>query len=179
MKTKFSCEVVNLARFVLQLHIDKHNNTELDKSKRLASNDMIYNSMTQSEIEELLDRLVVLNNDDVLFKEGSNDSEKLWKMIWGSDEYKSKLNEYVCQGMSGTGVFDILTNQFYPCNYSEHYETIRKILEASYPKLWDICKKFDNGEDVCTSEVDNFIMGSLVLVGSKYGDSYYTLNEKK
>lgn len=176
----FTYDVTYLVRLALQMFIDKHNQTEHDKSKILASNEMVYDYYTDDDIKAVLDKWAYGRSGTVnLFQNGLDDAAQMWELIWKSDEYKTILDKYICMGYGGVGVFDKTTRKFVKCNEGDHYSAIRDIIEDDYPELWEKHQAFMNNLTKDTQEVDEFIMTKLVLVG-KFNDSdWYKLSERK
>ncbi|WP_053983409.1 hypothetical protein [Niameybacter massiliensis] len=175
----FSYDLIFTVRTVLSIFIEKQEETITDKSKKFASYDVL-DMLTDSEIENLLERWSDMNDGKTtLFENGLEDAEQMWKMIWESDKYIEQLGKHICSGYSGSGIYDKITRKFSPCNFTQHYDAIKVILEGYHQDLWKKHQAFIYKETTDCSEVDNFIMNNLVLIGSKYEKEYYTVAERR
>lgn len=177
-KVNFSYDLKFIVKTALQIFIEKQENLIVDKSKLFASYDIIH-SITDEEIENLLEKWSEMNNGKTtIFEDGLNDAEQMWNIIWESDRYINQLEQHICSGFSGIGVYDKTTKAFHPCKFSCHYDAIKKIIENNHKDLWEKHQAFSNGETEETSEIDDFILNNLVLIGNRYNKDYYTVKER-
>ena len=174
-----SYDLMFIVRTALQIFIEKQEKVITDKSKMFASYDTL-KMITDEEIDDLLERWSDMNNGKTtLFENGLEDAEQMWGMIWESEKYINKLEKHICSGFSGTGVYDKETKIFYECGTGYHYDAIKQALKNGHKQLWEKHQAFIKDESQDSSEVDNFIMNNLVLIGNRYEENYYRVNERR
>jgi len=175
----FTYDLISLVKQVLQIFIDKYDFGE-DKANEFASNEFVYDLIMDIYIEELLEEWSKRNKGEtMLFKNGLDDAEQMWKIIWKSPGYKRILNTYIKKGYRGAGVFDTITNHFHPCLKGDHYPTILIILEDNYPKLWEIHQAFIRDNTIDIKNVDDFVIKNFKLIGNLGGEDYYKISTRK
>jgi len=176
----FTYNVVDLVRITLQIYIDNHNAEIDNKAILFANNKVAYHLLDDKFIEKLLEQWSLDNNGETtLFKAKNKDQEQLWNYIFKSDLYAKELNKQYRHGYGGTGVYDLTTDRFIPCKFSEHYQTIKSILEEDHHDLWEKHQDFVYGKVKNTEDVDDFILTKLLLIGKNCNQDFYTLSERK
>lgn len=139
-------------------------------------------TLTDNELEGFLHRYMEEEKlESITLEDWKKDSEYLLGYVYETERYQALELKFqrAGYGETGLGVVDRKDNTFYDCDYAHHWETIIKILQEKYPKLYQAFEILNlraglmeyNG--ITRMYLDRYIMDNFELVGgSKPIDDY-------
>ncbi|MNN80686.1 hypothetical protein D3C81_1974400 [compost metagenome] len=101
------------------------------------------------------------------------DGKLIFDIIFEQPEYQQLEIDFKKHGWgaTGLGVLDVQANIFYDCGFTNHWPTIQRIIEETYPqyhepvRLMYLYEKLMEHDGVTREEVENFIMTNFELYG--------------
>lgn len=178
----FTYDPLRITRLLLQQYVEKNIQGKDDyKSKQFACYDFLRDASDQA-LDSIMDVFAEKENlKFITFKEWENDCKSIFECIFETKEYKDIERSYMRKGYGpkGFGVFDKRGNSFHPCNFAEHWSTVKTILKEKYPSRFDALEDFTYNRKLNESngyerkEIDDFILNNFELCGEQSSLEYY------
>lgn len=178
----FSYDPLRLTRMFLQTYVEKNiQGKDGYKSKQFACYDFLRDVSDQA-LDSIMDAFAKKEGIEfITFKGSEQDCKSIFEYIFDTQEYKDIESYYMRRGFgpSGHGVFDKRGNSFHPCNFAEHWSTVKTILKEKYPSRFDALEDFTYNRKLNESngyerkEIDDFILNNFELCGEQSSLEYY------
>lgn len=155
----FTYDPINLTKLLLQMYVEQEIEGKTTKARQFASYEYLQ-TLTDEECEEVVHSFAERENLSVItYDDYKHDCKIMFDIIEAGERFKAILNKNLRSGYgeTGMGVFDKSDQTFYECGFTEHWETVMKIVKEKYPHV--------RAEDL--DGIDGLIMTQFELIGSQ------------
>lgn len=173
-KIGFKCEPISVTKLLMVLYLEKHVSEKAPRAKVLAFSEYI-RTITDEDCEGLIMEFARREGiEEITYEDWEHDMEAISRLIEEDNRFKELVlsNQRLGHGLTGMGVFDKTTRNFYDCHFSEHWPTVRQIIQADYPQYFEAMNEFvyntekNEYQGITKNFLENFIMENFELAGA-------------
>lgn len=167
----FTMETEWLVWTLLKFHCDSNydRNDDYPKAVRYALSEILYtNPLTAEELDYIMTQYSEndVEEEEVTVTGEEEQVKEMFKYLFDLERYKKVYWENILKGLGPYeySVIDKLQKVEYQCNYTEHFETITKIIKDNYLETFNSFSQ---------KEKDAFILDNFTLIGKTNNMDWY------